>query len=100
MFVALPRLELAWRRRAPAFPLTGKFRRMRVRFAPLAVAWAAARCENDLSMERCLVALSTTRGEGLSEREPQSWLIIVRHREAIEHSGPFGFVGFWQSDGH
>ena len=60
----------------PAFPLAGKFRRMWVRFAPLAVTWVTTRCESDLSMESCLVAVSTTRGKGMSGREP--WPIMVR----------------------
>ena len=70
MVVDRPRLEPACRRGGRAFPLAGKCKRMRVRLALLAVAWAAARCESDLSMESCLVSLSTSRGEGLSGREP------------------------------
>ncbi len=84
MVVGRPRLEHAYRRGASAFPLAGNFKRTRVQFAPLAVAWAAARCEGDLSMESCLVAMYTTRGEGLSRREPQPWPIMVRQRGAIE----------------
>jgi hypothetical protein len=84
MVVTHPRLEPARRREAPDFPLAGKFSTMRVRCVPLAFAWASAQCESDLSIESCLVALSTTRGEGLSRREPHSGTIRVRQREAIE----------------
>ena len=57
---------------------------MRVRFVLLAAAKVAARFERELSMESCLVALSTARGDGLSGREPQFWLIKVLQRGAIE----------------
>jgi len=70
MVVDRPRLEPVCRRGALAFPLAGKWKRMRVRFAPLAVVWAAALCESDLAMESRLVALSTSRAEGLSGRDP------------------------------
>ena len=83
MVVARPCLVHAWRWRAPVSPLAGKFRRMRVWFAPLTFAWAAVRCESDLSMESCLVALSIGREEGLFGREPQSWSITVRQRRTI-----------------
>ena len=70
--------------RGLAFPLAGDFKSMQMWFVLLAAARAAARFERDLSMESCLVALSTTRGEGMFEREPQSWPIKVFHRVAIE----------------
>jgi hypothetical protein len=66
-----------------AFPLSEKCKSMRVRFVLLAAARAAARFERELSMERCLFALSTTRGDGLSRRELQSWPIKVLQRGAI-----------------
>ena len=72
MVVTHSRLEPARRREAPDFSLAGKFSTTRVRCVPLAFAWAAAQCESDLSMESCLVALSSAIGEGLSRREPQS----------------------------
>ena len=84
MVVTHPRLEPARRREAPDFPLAGKFSTMRVRCVPLAFAWASAQCESDLSMECCLVALLTTRGEGLSRREPHYGSIIIRQRGAIK----------------
>ena len=84
MVVDRTRLAPACRRGVLAFPLAGKFKRMRVRFALLAVARAAFRCESNLSMESILIALSTTRGEGQTRREPQSWPIMVRERGAIE----------------
>ena len=65
-----PRLDPARRREAPDFPSARKCSTTRVRCVPLAFAWASAQCESDLSMERCLVALSTIRGEGLFRREP------------------------------
>jgi hypothetical protein len=68
MVVARPRLELACWWRDLAFNLAGKLKRMRMRFAPLAFARAAARCESDLSMESCFVAPSIVRGEGMSGR--------------------------------
>jgi hypothetical protein len=43
-------------------PFVGKFSMMQARRVSLAAARAASRCESDLSMESCLVALSTTRG--------------------------------------
>ncbi len=66
------------------FPFVGKFITSQARYVPLAAARAAAHCESDLSMESCLVSLSTTRGEGLFRREPQSRSIMVRQRGAIE----------------
>ena len=81
---ARPRLEPARRREAPDFPLAGKFSTTRVRRGPLAFAWAVAQCESDLSMESCLVALSTTRSEGQSRRDPHYGPIRVRQRGAIE----------------
>ena len=84
MVVDRNRLAPACRRGVLAFPLEGKFKIMQVRFVPWAVARAAVRFESKLSMESCLVALTTRRGEDLSEREPQSWPIMVRHRGAIE----------------
>ena len=53
-----------------AFPLAGKCKSMRARFMLLAAARDAARFERELSMESCLVALSTSRGDGLFGREP------------------------------
>jgi hypothetical protein len=64
--VACRCLAVALRRGAPVFPFVGKFIIMRRCCEFLVAARAASRCENDLSMESCLVALSTTRGEGLS----------------------------------
>jgi len=83
------------------FSLEGKFKSMRVRCVLLTVVWAAARFERELSMESCLVAMSTARGDGLSfGREPQPWLIKGLHQGAIEYSGPCGLESFWQSDSH
>ncbi len=52
------------------FSLGGKCKSMRVRLVMLAAARVAARFERELFMERCLVALSTTIGYGLSWTEP------------------------------
>ncbi len=95
--VGRPRLELDCRR-VPVFPVAGKFKRMRVQCTPSAFALTSARCARALSMESCLFALSTSRGEGQSGMEPQSWPIMVLHRGAIESSGPCGSTSFWQSD--
>ena len=84
MVATRPRLVVARRLGAPDFTFAGKFRKTRVRCVLLASAWAAARCDSDLSMESCLVALSTTRGEGLSGRKPHDGSIKVRQRGAIE----------------
>ena len=84
MVVKRNRLAPACPRGVLAFPLAGKFKSMRVRFVLLAAARVAASFEREPSMESCLVALSTTRGDGLSGREPQSWPIKVLHRGAIE----------------
>ena len=84
MVATRPHLELARRREAPDFPLAGKFSTTRVRCVPLEVAWAAVQCESDISMESCLVTLSTTKGEGLSRRKPQLGPIVVCQRGAIE----------------
>jgi len=70
MVVASLRLEVARRPGVPDFPFAGKFSTTPARCVPLAAARVAARCESDLSMESCLVAMSTTRGEGLSGRKP------------------------------
>jgi len=84
MVVDRTRLALAYLRGVLAFPLAGKFKSMRVRFVLLAAARAVARCERELSMESCFIALSRARGNGMSERELQSWLIKVLQRGAIE----------------
>ena len=84
MVVGRPRLEPAYRRGGLALPLAGKFKRIRVRCVPLAITCVVALCSSELSIESCLVALSTTRGEGLSGRESQSWPITVRQGWAIE----------------
>ncbi len=82
------------------FPLGRKFKNKWVRCALLTDARASVRFERELSMENCLVALSTARGEGRSGREPQSWPIKALHRGAIEYSRPCGSVSFWQSVSH
>jgi hypothetical protein len=51
MVVARRRLVIARRREAPVFPFVGKFSLMQARCESLAAAWAASRCESDLSME-------------------------------------------------
>ncbi len=79
MVVARLRLEVARRRGVPDFPST-----THARCVPLVAALVVARCESDLSTERCLVAMSTLRREGLSGREPHSKFIMVRQRGAIE----------------
>jgi hypothetical protein len=71
---------------------------MRVRCVLLAAARAATRFERELSMESCLVALSTARGDGLSGNEPQSGPIKVLYRGEIEHSSACGSASFWRSD--
>ena len=78
MVVALLHLEVARRRGASDFPFVGKCSMMHARCVALAAARVASRCESDLSMEGCLVALSTTSGESLSGRESQSGLSMVR----------------------
>ena len=74
----------AYRREVVAFPLAGKFKRMRVRFVPWAVARATARFDSELSIESCLVAMSTARGEGISRSEPHFWPIMAHQRGAIK----------------
>ncbi len=66
------------------FPLARKFKNMWVRCVMLPATRTTARFERKLSMESCLVALSITRGDGLSGIEHQSWPIKVLHRGAIE----------------
>ena len=78
MVMACLRLEVALRRGAPIFIFVGKFIMMHARFVSLAAARVASRCESDLSMESCLVALSTIRREGMSGRESQSGFSKVR----------------------
>ena len=78
MVVARQRLEVALRRGVPVFPFVGKFNMMQARCVSLVAAWVASRCESNLSMESCLVALSTTIGESLSGRESQSGFNMVR----------------------
>jgi hypothetical protein len=77
MVVDRTRLAPGCPRGVLAFPLAGKCKSMRVRFVLLAAARAAARFERELSTDSCLVALSTSREDGLSGREPQYWLIKV-----------------------
>jgi len=49
-----------------------------------------------LSMESCLEAMSTVRGEGLSVREPRSRSSMSRQRGAIGRSHPYGTEILWQ----
>ena len=100
MVVGRNLLMLVCPRGALAFPLAGKFKTMRVRCVLLPAERAAARFARELSMDICLVALSTARGDGISGIESQSWPIRVLHRGAIEYSGPCGSVSFWESDSH
>jgi hypothetical protein len=62
MVVGLPRLEPACQRGGFALPSAGKFKRIRVRCMPVAIACVVALCSSDLSIESCLVALSTKEG--------------------------------------
>ena len=80
MVVGRPRLEPACRRGTLALPLAGKLKKIRVWCVPVAIACDVALCSSDLYIESRLVALPTTRGEGLSGRESQSWPITVRQR--------------------
>ena len=84
MVVTRPRSEPARRREALDFSFACKLSTTQVHCVPLAFAWAAAHCDSDRYMESCLVDLSTTRGEGLSRREPHSGPIRVRQWGAIE----------------
>ena len=84
MVVVCLRLEVARRRGAPDFSFVGKFSPTHARCVPLAAARVASLCKSGLFMESCLVALSTSRGEGMSERELQSGFRIDRLRGAIE----------------
>ncbi len=84
MVVARLRLQVVRRRGAPDFHFVGKFSTTQARCEPLTAARVASLCQRDLSMESCLVALSTARGEGLSGSEPQSGFMMDRHRKAIE----------------
>ena len=77
MVVDRTRLAPACPRGVFAFPLAGKCKSTRVRYVLLAAVRAAARFERELSMESCLVALSTSKGDGLFGREPHSWPIKV-----------------------
>jgi hypothetical protein len=91
-------LAPAWPLGVRVFPLAGKFKSMRVRCVLLAVNRIAARFARKLSVESCLVAMSTARGDGLSGIEPQSSPIKVFHRRAIEYSSACGWVVFWRSN--
>jgi hypothetical protein len=82
--VTLLRLWAAHRRGAHALLFVGKFDTIQVCRVALASAWLIVYCESALAMESWPVALSTARGEGLFGREPQSGLIMVRQRGAIE----------------
>jgi len=64
------RLAPAYLRGVRNIPLAGKGKLRRVRSVILASARVAARLEREVSMESCLVAMSTTRGDGLPGREP------------------------------
>jgi hypothetical protein len=70
--------------RSPCLPLVRKFSTMQSLCVVLASARVPVRCARALSMESFLVALSTASGEGLSGREPQSGVVMVRHRGALE----------------
>jgi len=96
--VACRRLWVAHRRGTPCLPFVGRFSTMRSRNPALASARVTARCESALSMESCLVTLSTASGDIMFGREPQSGSKIIRQRGAIGLSSPFGQVSFWQSD--
>ena len=82
--VARRRLAVALRLGALVFPFVEKFNMMRGCCESLVATRMASRCESALFMEICLVALSTASGEGLSGRESQSGLSMVRQRGAIE----------------
>ena len=82
--VFLLRLEELCLWDAPFFFLEGIFSRILLCWVSRSDARVAAQCERELSMESCLVALSSARGEGRSRRDSQSGLKIVRHRGAIE----------------
>ena len=84
MVVARLCLYIARRRGAPESTFVGKVNAMRVLCAALAATRVTARCAIALSMESCLVALSTESGEGLSGWEHQSTFITIRHRGAIK----------------
>ena len=84
MVVDLTRLALACLRGFRAFPLTGMCKSMRLRFVLLESARVAARFERELSVESCLVAMSTARGDDMPWREPLSYPIKVLHRGAME----------------
>ena len=62
-------LARAYPRGVLVFPLAGKFNSMRVRCVLFTAARAAAHFERELSMESCLVVLSTARRDGLPRRE-------------------------------
>ncbi len=79
MVVACLRLEVLSGTGSPFF-FVGKFSMIQARRVSPAAARVAFRCESDLSMERCLVALFTTRGEGLAGRESQFGFNMVRQR--------------------
>jgi hypothetical protein len=83
-------LAPAWPRGFRVFPLAGKFKFTRMRCVLLAAARVAARFAREFSMESCLVALSTARGDGLSGSEPQFGPIKILHRGAIEYSSACG----------
>ena len=77
MVVDQTRLVPAYPRGVFVFSLAGKCKSMRVRLVLLVAVRAAARFEKELFMESFLVALSTTRGDGLSRRDLQFWPIKV-----------------------
>ena len=85
---------------APFFFLEGIFSRILLCWVSRSDARVAAQCERELSMESCLVALSSARGEGRSRRDSQSRLKIVRHRGAIEYASLCGSVSLLRSDAH
>ncbi len=67
MVVDCLRLEVTLSR---VFPFVGKFSMMQAPRVSLAAARVASRCESDLSIESCLVALSTARRGSVRERAP------------------------------
>ncbi len=69
---------------APFSIIEGIFSRILLCWVSRSDARVAAQCERELSMESCLVALSSAKGEVRARRESQSGLKIARHRGATE----------------
>jgi hypothetical protein len=95
-FMAAFRLGAVLFLAAPVLPFAGKLRTMRGPRVRFACERERAMCSRALSMESYFEALSRSRGEVLSRREPWYGFSVFRQRGAIGRSPQYEAVMFLQ----